>query len=96
MNKTNTSVLLHIHNNSLLEENVMIQTFLVSLCINLEQSYSILDTASVMTLSLPLICLIFRFYSCNIKSHLINNWLFLLFFLHFVNKFEGIMISKHY
>ena len=82
MNKTNISVLLHLHINSLLQKKAMMQTCLVNLCINLWQSYSTLDTSSVMTLSLPLICLLFRLYSCNITAHLINN--FFCFFLSYI------------
>ena len=57
--------------------------------------YATLDKASAITLSLPLICLMSRLYSCKVKLHLTNLWF--LFFILWM-KDEGIVIceDKHW
>jgi hypothetical protein len=67
--------------------------FTINIYFNSSQYYPTLYNSFAITLSLHLICFIIRLYSCNINPYLVNP---LFFALHFVNKWDGIVISKHH
>ena len=67
--------------------------FTINLYFNSSHYYPTLDRTFAITLSLHLICFIIRYYSCNINPYLLNLWFFVF---HFVNKWDGIVMSKHH
>ena len=89
----NISYVLYIHNISSLEQKFGCTFFTVNLYFNSSQYYPTLEKTFAITLSLHLICFIIRLYSCNTNPYLVNLWFFVL---HIVNKWDGIVISKHH
>jgi hypothetical protein len=85
-------VIYHLHYiciaSSLLKNKFGYKLFAINLYFNSTQYYPTLEKTLIMKLTLHLIFLIIRLYSCNIKPHLV--------ILHFVNKCDGIVISKHH
>ena len=71
-------VIYHLHyiyiTSSLLKKNFGYKLFTINLYFNSSQYYPTLEKTLAMKLTLHLICLIIRLYSCNIKSHLVNLW----------------------
>ena len=88
--QSNISSLLYIHNISSLDEQVWIQTFCNKFLFQFITILSNSRQALAIQLSLHLICFIIRLYSCN------SNRLSVIFILHFFNKCDGIVISKHH
>jgi hypothetical protein len=64
--------------------------FAINFYFSSSQYYRTLDKTLTIKLYLHLICFIIRFYSCN------SNRLSVIFILHFFNKCDGIVISKHH
>ena len=74
----------------LLKKRFGYQLFAIHFYFSSSQYYRTLDKTLAIQLSLHLICFIIRLYSFN------SNRLSVIFILHFFNKCDGIVISKHH
>ena len=88
MNKVISHIYYIYITSPLLKKRFGYKLYAINLYFNSSQYFPTLDKTLAIKLSLHLICFIIRLYLCNINPHLVNQW--------FVNKCDGIVISKHH
>ena len=90
MNKATSHLYCIYITSPLLKKRFGCKLFAIHLYFSSSQYYRTLDKTLAIQLSLHLICFIIRLYSFN------SNHLSVIFILHFFNKCDGIVISKHH
>jgi hypothetical protein len=90
MNKATSHLYCIYITSPLLRKRFGYKLFAINFYFNSSQYYRTLDKTLAIQLSLHLICFIIRLYSCN------SNRLSVIFILHFFDKCDGIVISKHH
>jgi hypothetical protein len=90
MNKATSHLYCIYITSPLLKKRFGCKLFAIHFYFSSSQYYRTLDKTLAIQLSLHLICFIIRLYSFN------SNYLSVIFILHFFNKCDGIVISKHH
>jgi hypothetical protein len=90
MNKATSHLCCIYITSPLLKKRSGCKLFAIHFYFSSSQYYRTLDKTLAIQLSLHLICFIIRLYSFN------SNHLSVIFILHFFNKCDGIVISKHH